>query len=109
MTAAIDLPHILELRPGDDIAEAVANEAPVIGFHLDGSLPPLLCLRAWRKEVDRYRRLAEAFGPDQPIHAVSPPRGETVDDFPNGTDAWARHFREGLGPLLEREPVRPRC
>jgi len=105
VTAANELPPVLELRPGDGVTEATANEAPVVGFNLGGSLPPLVCFRAWRKEVDRYRSLASALGPEQPIYAASPPRGAAPSDFPRTTDEWARGFMDALGPILAREPL----
>lgn len=105
MDLAIDVSNVLELMPGDGVSEEVANEAPVIGFNLSGTRPPLICFRAWRKEVDRYRSLAAALGPDQPIYAASPPRGDVVDDFPSDTEEWATGFTNALGPLLDRGPL----
>lgn len=105
MIMAIGVPDVLELKPGDGLTEADANEAPVVGFNLSGSLAPLICFRAWRREVDKYRNLADALGPDQPIYAASPPRGAVKADFPRGAEEWAKLFMEALGPLLDREPL----
>jgi len=105
MTPAGPSPFVLELLPGDGVGEEAANAAPVVGFNLGGALPPLICVRAWRREVQNYRSLAVALGPDQPIFAASPPRGDVEGDFPRDTAAWARFFMDSLGSLLQRDSI----
>lgn len=95
--------NVLELRPGDGIDEDTANRHPIVGFNLAGTRLPLVCLRTWRYDVDNYRHLAGALGPDQPIYTASPPVGETEADFPRDNEGWAQHFSRILGPLLDRE------
>lgn len=103
MGDAADSHGILELRPGDGIDEELANQSPLVGFNLSGTRLPLVCVRTWRFDVDNYRNLASALGPDQPIYTASPPVGDTEADFPRDTDAWAEHFSRILGPILDRE------
>ena len=88
-----------------DLEPVELDRMPVVGFHLAGSLPPLLAVRTWSEEVENYRRLAEQLGPGQPIYTVSPPRGELASDFPTDTDAWADFCIRRFDSLLERQQV----
>jgi hypothetical protein len=101
MPGSAEFQHVLELRPGDGIHEATANRSPLVAFNVSGTRLPLVCVRTWRYDVDNYRNLARALGPDQPIYTASPPRGETEADFPRDTEAWAKHFSRILGPILD--------
>ena len=93
---------VLELRPGDGIDSDTANRAPLVGFNLSGKRLPLVCVRAWRLDVDNYRNIASALGPDQPIYTAGPPAGGKSEmDFPRDTPEWAEHFTRALGPILE--------
>jgi thioesterase domain-containing protein len=103
MPDAAESQNVLELRPGDGIDEDTANRSPLVAFNLSGTRLPLVCLRTWRYDVDNYRNIASALGPDQPIYTASPPMGKAELDFPRDTEAWAEHFSQVLGPILDRE------
>jgi thioesterase domain-containing protein len=103
MADAAGVHNVLELRPGDGIDEDAANRQPIVAFNLAGTRLPLVCMRTWRYDVDNYRNLAVALGPDQPIYTASPPVGTTEAEFPRDTEAWARHFSRILGPILDWE------
>jgi thioesterase domain-containing protein len=103
MSGLAESQRVLELRPGDGIDEETANRFPLVAFNLSGTRLPLVCVRTWRNDVDTYRNLASALGPDQPICTASPPMGKVEADFPRDTEAWAEHFSRILGPILDRE------
>jgi thioesterase domain-containing protein len=96
--------EIVDLARGE-LARAELDRTPLIGFHLSGSRPPIFAVRTWSEEVENYRRLAQALGPDQPIYTVSPPHGEKASDFPADTDAWADLCIARFGALLERPQI----
>jgi thioesterase domain-containing protein len=95
----------LEIPAEGPFGEESAKAAAVAGIHLDGSLPPLFLVRTW-DELPKYRGLAMHLGPDQPVYSISPPSGETLDDFPSTMDDWSDLVLERLlsigyeGPYL---------
>lgn len=105
MRLTYEASRVLELHSGDGISTTEANQTPVIGFNLSGTLPPLICVQTWRDEVDNYRSLSAALGPDQPIYVASPPTARKKHDFPRRTEAWADFFEQALGPLLYQEEL----
>lgn len=90
-------PVLVELDPADEVARV---DADVVGFHLDGSAPPLVMLRTW-DELGNMRRLARRLGPDRPLYALSEPWGEAKYDFPRTVEAWIDHH----GAIAERLSV----
>ncbi|MBW1684465.1 MAG: alpha/beta fold hydrolase [Deltaproteobacteria bacterium] len=95
----------LEIPAEGPFDEESAEAAPVLGINLGGPLPPLFLVQTW-DELSKYQRLAMHLGPDQPVYCVSPPSGETLDDFPSTVDAWSDLVLERLlsigyeGPYL---------
>ena len=83
-----DPEFILEVSATGPIDEDRVEAAPVLAFHLDGSLPPLLMIRTWSDEIPHQRNLAASLGPDQPMYSIAPPRELEMDDYPTTPEEW---------------------
>jgi thioesterase domain-containing protein len=81
------------------IDEDTARAANVLGFHLEGALPPLVLIRTWAFEVEKHRNLAAQLGPDQPLYSIAPPRGDHVEDFPTDVDTWSNLCLKRVAPI----------
>lgn len=79
-----------------------AQAAEVLGFNLEGALPPLILLRTWRYEISKHQSLAAAMGPDQPIYSLATPRGESYDDYPRDAQDWADFGLKRMAPISHR-------
>lgn len=105
-TAQVGHEFILEVPTTGPIDEDRVEAAPVLGFHLGGSLPPLFMIRTWSDEIPQHRNLAAGLGPDQPMYSIAPPSGPEMDDYPATPEEWRDFVIERLlripheGPYL---------
>ena len=85
---------------------STAEHAAVAVFNRNGTLPPLILIRSWAKELGKLGRLADLLGEDQPVYAIGPPRHDRHDEYPDTVDEWAKFYLpvfaslELDGPLL---------
>jgi len=97
--------QLLEIPAEGPFDKEAVKAATAVGIHLGGSLTPLFLVETWH-ELSRYRTLAMHLGPDQPVYSLSPPRGESIEDFPSTVDEWSDLVLEQLlsigyeGPYL---------
>ena len=104
MRARVPSECALEIPSAGPIDEEATEAAPVVGMHLDGSLPPLYLIRTWADEIFKQRRLAQHLGPEQPIYSIAPPGGTRKSDYPDTVDAWAELCLQRLSPVLRGGP-----
>ncbi len=93
---------LLEIEPSSPVDLDAADRFPAVGLHGAGSRIPLILVHTWAGEVRHLQQLALRLAEDQPLLAISPPRGEWPRDYPRTVEAWA----EFCLPTLRR--VRPR-
>jgi thioesterase domain-containing protein len=88
--------HISQIPATGPYDEEAAIAASVLGFHLDGSRPPLVCVRTWFKEIPHYRNLARHLGREQPLITIAPPRGGSRHEMPGSAEVWAAYAHDRL-------------
>jgi aspartate racemase len=94
---------LLEIPASGPIDEEAAEEAAVVGMHLDGSRPPLFLIRSWSNELGSHRRLACHLGEAQPVYSVGPPSAERPEDIPTTAEAWTDLCLERLLSIPHRD------
>ena len=81
-----------------------ANSQDVVAFNTQGHRPPLFLIQTWKNEIQNIQRMALHVGPDQPVFAVNPPRGENREDFPRRDPAWSDYALEKLDQIGHSGP-----
>jgi thioesterase domain-containing protein len=93
-----DASFLLEVKADEPVDLDAADAWTTVGAHTAGRRPPLLMIHTWKHEVQHLQHLASGLGADQPIFAISPPRGEYPRGYPRAADEWAAYCL----PLLRR-------
>lgn len=89
---------LLEVKPDEAVDLDAADTWTTVAAHTGGRRTPLFLIHTWKHEVQHLQHLARGLGEDQPIYAISPPRGEYPRDYPRAADEWAAYCL----PLLRR-------
>ncbi len=97
-------PFLLDVPVSGPVDADVVERVPVVAVQRGGSLPPLVALRTWTREVPNFQRLARHLGPDQPLLTLSPPQGERREDLPSRVEDWVEHFLPSLRRLQPHGP-----
>lgn len=97
-TLRIETKNAWEIGVNEPVTEAIID-SDMICIHSDGSKTPLFLLQSWADEIPKIQRMAELLGPDQPVYAVNPPRGDKPEDFPRRAPIWSDYCLERLDRL----------
>ena len=90
------------------VEEEIPDEAlaaDLVGFNVHGSQWPFFLVQTYT-EIRHIQGLAYLLGPEQPVVAVNPPRGELREDFPRRDIAWSNYALERLDRLGYQGPWR---
>lgn len=96
---------LLEVKPDEAVDLDAADTWTAIAAHTAGRRPPLFLVHTWKHEVQHLQHLARGLGEDQPIYAVSPPRGEWPRDYPRSAEEWAAYCLPILRRLRPEGPL----
>ena len=91
-----------------DVEKEIPDEAfasDLIGFNLSGRQLPLFLIQT-TVDISIIQGLARLLGPEQPVVAVNPPRGQKREDFPRRALAWSHYAMERLNRLGHPGPWR---
>jgi thioesterase domain-containing protein len=103
--SATEARFLLEVKPNETVDLDDADTWTAVAAHTAGRRPPLFMVHTWKQEVQHLQHLARGLGEDQPIYAISPPRGEWPGDYPRSADDWAAFCLPVLQRLRPDGPI----
>ncbi|MFK7896724.1 MAG: alpha/beta fold hydrolase [Myxococcota bacterium] len=84
-------------EPGQN--DEALNAADVVLHNRAGAKPPIIAIRTWPGEREKFEALANLLGPDQPIYSVAPPDFEALEDYPQNPADWVRFLEPRIRAL----------
>ena len=81
---------MVEISVEGELDIEAAERASVAVIRPNGTLPPLILVRSWSRELESLSNLARFLGDDQPLYLIGPPRFDNQDEYPETVEEWAR-------------------
>ena len=104
-SAAREARLLLEVKPNEALDVDDADTWTAVAMNTSGRRLPLFLVHTWKHEAQHLQHLARGLGEDQPLYAISPPRGEWPHDYPRTADDWAAFCLPVLHQLRPEGPI----